>query len=435
MRWALLVSLVASVALGDDHPGRFRRFCTRTDQGRTERGFDCGGALFEAFPSSGAGTTGVCSTTTPTGSKGEALTATRASSATCTKTATGGLVSSGIAVGDLVTVSSNILRQEFDPSGTLGVLIESAGTADDVRPEELDNAAWVATATVTANAATPPNNTNQVSNAEQLSDGSGAAFQGVCQVITTTSATQHTFFVHVRAGTASAAQVTMTGTGSSTGDCSATVTGLSSTTWNILSCTSPAAYAGTLTAVTVCVNVGSVAGDTGTIMAWGTDHKVSAPYRTSYVPGRTNLAATRAVDSGISAAVAANSASGSVAMSVTPAWTSGFGPPSTVIYGARYDGQSLFYYNTLVSAWRINDGSVDCNNSGNLTALTTTRVWGSWAGSFMNVNDGTDTTQCAFDGQWGTPPLTTLLISTIAGSALDGIFSKYCLDVTDTRCR
>ena len=96
--------------------------------------------FFSAFTASGAGTFGACSTTPPTGSKGEALTFTRASSATCSKV---GLATTGIQPGDLVTLTTNQPRVEPDADGVLAVRVESQRTNNFTRSQEWGNAAWV----------------------------------------------------------------------------------------------------------------------------------------------------------------------------------------------------------------------------------------------------------------------------------------------------
>lgn len=132
--------LLASSALADDPSrGRFWRFCSRTDQGRTHRGFQCDDlAFFEAFPASGAGTFGPCSTTAPTGARGETLTATRGSSAMCPKN---GPATTGIQPGDLVLMSTNQPRVSYVGS-LLTYLRESSRTNNVLRSQEIDNAAW-----------------------------------------------------------------------------------------------------------------------------------------------------------------------------------------------------------------------------------------------------------------------------------------------------
>ncbi|MDX2014180.1 MAG: hypothetical protein SFW67_28535 [Myxococcaceae bacterium] len=157
-----LALLMVALAAGDWTPtSRIRESGPARVRGREGVSL----AFFEAFPSSGAGTTGVCSTTAPTGAKGEALTFTRASTAICTKTASGGLATTGIANGDLVSVSSNVIRQEYDANGVLGVRVEESRTNDVLRSQELNNAAWLTSAvgvagpTITADAAVAPDGT------------------------------------------------------------------------------------------------------------------------------------------------------------------------------------------------------------------------------------------------------------------------------------
>lgn len=378
-------------------------------------------AYFEAFPASGAGTTGVCNTTAPTGATGQALTLPRASTATCTKGGAG-LRTTGIADGDLVVMGSGVPRQMVGGDGLLGLLFEKSATNLLLRFIAIDNAAWsdVGTPSLTTGLADPFGGTAAVS----IDDNDGAAFEGRSQAVTVSAGAAHTMSCYVKAGTRAEARITLDGT-------AATLTGLSATTWSIISVTDASSSG---TSITAQVLSGDATGDTGTVIFGGCQVETGS-YFTSINP-TAGTTTTRAVDGGLSAAVAANSASGSVSLTVTPSWSSGAGPVSTVTYGARYDATSLFYFNTLISAWRINDGTTDCTNpSGVLTARTATRVWGAWSGSTMDVNDGVDTTQCAFDGQWGSPPLTTLLVSTAAGHALDGIITGYCFDTTRARCR
>jgi hypothetical protein len=116
-----------------------------------------------------------CACTTPTGAKGEAMTFTRASSGTCLK---GGTLT-GIANGDLVTCSTDQPRvmPGGDGSGGLGLLVEGPRTNVALRSEAFDNAAWshlqnTGSLTVTANAATSPENT---ASAERLQLAATAA--------------------------------------------------------------------------------------------------------------------------------------------------------------------------------------------------------------------------------------------------------------------
>jgi hypothetical protein len=121
-------------------------------------------ALFEFAPASGLGMGAACACATPTGAKGEVVTFTRASSATCLK----GNTTTGIQNGDMVTCGTNQARvmPGGDGSGGLGLLSERSRTNIALRSQEFDNAAvWVPASsvcgaiTITANAATAPDNT------------------------------------------------------------------------------------------------------------------------------------------------------------------------------------------------------------------------------------------------------------------------------------
>ena len=256
------------------------------------------GAFFELAPLSGAGMTAACACAAVTGAKGGAVSWTRGSSAYCkcvAPSAEAALATVGIPAGDMTLCSSNLPRVEND-GAVLGLLVEDALSGQNIaiQAEDFSNIAWTSTATVTANTTAPPS-TNPTSNADTLSDASGAAIQSSCQTISTTSATQFTASVYVTAGTSPR------GASVSRAPAQARATASSSTAisgggaFDRLNCTSPAAYAGTPTAVTVCVEVGTVVGDTGTIIAWGADVKPSSLYLTSYVP-TTTVAVTRSAD-------------------------------------------------------------------------------------------------------------------------------------------
>lgn len=151
---ALAVAQLDAEALCD------RTRCPRARESRPDSARRA--AFFEFAPASGAGMTAACACTTPTGSRGETITITRASSGTCLK----GNTSSSIANGDLVTCSTNQARvmPGGDGTGALGLLVEGARTNDFLRSEEFNNAAWSAsgggfTPTVTADQAIAPDGT------------------------------------------------------------------------------------------------------------------------------------------------------------------------------------------------------------------------------------------------------------------------------------
>lgn len=191
----------------------------------------------------------------PTGAKGEAFSAfVRAGTRGCTNSA---------GLGGQVTANSPCIT-----SGGFGEA--KAVTVDTIRNEELNNAAWTATAAVTADQALAPNG---ILSADQLNDSSGVASQGVvtAAAVGGASLTKHTVQAWVAAGTSTKATLTMTGVGNSAGDCTVTNSAIPSS-GVLLSCTSASAYAAGLTGVLVTLNVGAVAADTGTILVSFIDH-------------------------------------------------------------------------------------------------------------------------------------------------------------------
>ena len=231
-------------------------------------------AFFEAFPASGAGTFGACSTTPPTGAKGETLSFARTGAATCTRTATGGLATTGIADGDLSEMSGNQARVEYDSSGVLGLLVEALGVNVLPRFIEFANATWadVGTPTLTGSQTSPFTGTYATS-AVLFSDNDGAAFEGRSQPITVTAGAAYFGYCFVKAGTATSARIVLDGT-------AATITGLSSSTWSIVEVADVSASAAS---VTLEVDVGSTTATTGTVTFGGCDVKAGTR-RTSIVP-------------------------------------------------------------------------------------------------------------------------------------------------------
>lgn len=153
MKSLLVVVALAYVTPADDCP----RTGGRCQLQRNARSGSL--AFFEFAPASGAGMGSACACTAITGAKGETVTFTRTGDATCSR---GGLATTGIANGDLVTCAGNLPRVERQSDGTLALRVESSRTNQALRSEEFNNAAWgsssvgVAVPTITANAATSP---------------------------------------------------------------------------------------------------------------------------------------------------------------------------------------------------------------------------------------------------------------------------------------
>lgn len=430
----LLAALAASPIQPGGIPGHSDGRC-RLTRNRMDR--TCGSddaPAFEFAPASGAGLSAACACTTATGSRGESLGFTRTSSAYCVK----GPIDTGIAVGDLVQCSSGITRiGAGDSSGVLGLWMENFTTNVLVRSEEFDNAAWTSTATVTANAATSPANTVT---ADQLSDVSGAALQTSCQTLVTGSLTADAAGVYVRAGTATGATITMTGTGNSVGNCSATISGLSATTWTRLQCGSVAAYTAGLTAVTVCVGVGVAAGDTGTIMAWGAQlEQVAASAGsvvTSYIPtvavGVVRQADVTALSSALIAGVASR---GSAAATYVLQWQSGMGPGAQNA-GLIAGGSStrFLYLGGGTTSVRVFDETNEIIRAQTALQFVARRASSSWTGATLTAYDqtGGTSTAGAFDGTMNTSAFTIGLVPGIG--TVSGVIKLVCIDPDPTRC-
>ena len=426
-----LALLAASPIQPGGIPGHSDGRCRET---RTRRDRACSpGAIFEFAPASGAGMTAECACTAPAASTGQTITSfVRGSSAYCTK----GPLATGIDVGDLVQCTANQpLVTAGDASGVSGLLVERAATNDCLQSQTLENAAWTSLATVTANAALAPDNTLT---AEQLSDVSAVAVQGSTQVIATTAARQHAFGCYVRAGTATSATISMTGTDSATGDCAATFTGLSSTTWARLQCGSPSAYAGTLTAVSVFVGVGSVAADTGTLFVWGCQHESDAvsaqPFVTSYVP-TVATSATRSATTFQWSGVLSTPINIAVVNQGSTAATyvlQGLPPVGSLVYVGN--AGRLLYFDTGFLA--MYDGTTGPLRASGATAFVARRAASSWSGATQTVFDVTGglSSSAAFDGTMASDGTFNTGYS-VASGQLNGVIKQVCLSSNPGFCR
>jgi len=451
VRALFLLALASLTAQADDHRGRFERFCSRTDQGRTNRGFLCDSyAFFEAFPASGAGTFGACSTTPPTAAKGEVLTFTRASNGTCTKTATGGLATTGIADGDLVVLSSNQPRVEYDSGGVLGLLVEASRTNSILRSQEIDNVAWGSNASGVAgptlngaNAATAPDGTVT---AEDYSFPAVASTQyslrSQSAACPASSSVTVTIFVK---GVSSADTVrqcleTSTGVFSCSGPC-ASATG----SWTRCSFSATTGVGGGKYYVgNGDINAG-VSNAATRLYLWGAQCEAGA-YATSYIPTGAGTA-TRVVESAAFNTPLPAGNVGSIAASVNSVWssnTNGSGFPLAVASStsATTAGPDLLFLNSPGSngtTWRCIAG----NAAGGLfntpdVALGSgpqRRGWcesgatvtGEWNGTAMTASAATSGTFNA--GAY-------LHVGQIGGGyQIDGIVSRICRDPSPSRCR
>lgn len=296
MRGLLAIALL--VGLTAEAQGRFKRF-SRCPQGRSDRGLLCDDyAFFEAAPASGAGMGAACACTAITGAKGEPITWSRTGSATCNKQ---GLATTGLADGDLVECGTDLPRVE-PSSGVLGPEADTGATNVLLRFIATDNVLWanVGTPTGPTTGVTSPWTGARSTSAVTWGDDDALALEGRSQTVTVSAATQYTMSCWVKAGTATAATVSLDGT-------TASLTGLSSSTWRLLSVTDASSSG---VAISAQVLVGSVVGDTGTI-TWGGCQVETGPIATPMIP--TDAVAASRNEEGGSAAVALPGGAGCIA--------------------------------------------------------------------------------------------------------------------------
>jgi hypothetical protein len=365
---------------------------------------------FEFAPVDGGLGTTPCQCVNPTGAKGEALTMARTGVASCLKS---DAFASGIAPGDMVWCPTNTARLAYadTTSHQLGLWAERTKTNACLRSTELDDAAWVSVATVTAD--TTPGLDGGV-NADTLTDASALAVEGSTQAITTASLTRFSWSCFVMAGTANSATMSVTGVGDSTGDCSATATSLSTTTYTRIGCNSAAAYAGALSAVGVFVGVGSTVGVTGTLIVTGCQLEVGTlGFPSSFI--HTEASAVVRNGDNLSyalpapyAAPATTVAVGCTRACIRPAyWSVGSttGQPGSAIYTGS-SGRGLYRSNGFGTGTTMlwNDGTSEDGYPTNPTfSASSSACYVSWfAGSarLLTVVGGTATAG-AYDGTWG----------------------------------
>lgn len=191
MRWLSLLVLVSLTAGADDRRGRFERFCGRSAQGRSSRGLLCDDyAFFEAFPASGAGTTTACSTTPPTGAKGEALTFSRASVAECYSNDGQTLTQVGV---NVPAISSGVVTSTW-----MGIWTEQSRDNEAVYSRDLSQAAWVKTSMTCAKTAT---GMRADANGASTCTASGAGGTVLQTLVTAASTRTTSFHVKRRTGT------------------------------------------------------------------------------------------------------------------------------------------------------------------------------------------------------------------------------------------
>lgn len=442
MRTSALLALVL-VALPAEAQGRFDRFCSRSASGRSDRGFQCAAmAYFEAFPASGAGTTTACSTTAPTGAKGEALTFTRASSGTCTKTAAGGLATTGIADGDLVVLSTNVARVEYDSAGTLGLLVEAERTNSCLHSEEIDNAAWVKRVanTVWANDAGAPDGT-QTADAV-FAAATGADVTGIYQTMIPVGASSCSWYARSATpsdgGTAQPGIIDIT-TDNGAGTFACTTCSYVADSWSL--CTRSLTVVGAGGSLMLgndsrVATCGNPARPSQDFLLWGVQCELGA-YATSYIP-TTTVAMARAAEVSTVNGSTFPTATYCIGATIETEWS--VAQNAGVVEGqvGAASGVGFFLTAGFVRAQNLTagaDNSLDYTftPTAGVPVRLTTRNDGNNQSTYKNgVLVAGPTAKTHADSPWSTT--TGIGYSPALPAALSGIITRVKVDSDVTRC-
>lgn len=405
------------------------------------------GAFFEAFGTNARGVAGVCSTTAPTGAKGEALTFTRGSTATCTKTATGGgLATTGIANGDLVVLSSNVARVEYDSAGTLGLLVEQSRTNSCLRSEQINDAAWIpqnsvsALPVITADQAVAPDGATTADRVQIAACPSATNFSLVQSSGSVQTSTTGSLYVKgVSSGGTLGVALNSAG-----GPNGFTACAFTNTSWT--RCVVSATGAAATTAIYFgCGNgvVGMTSTGAADVYVWGGDLENGA-YATSYIP-TTSAAVTRSAD----AAYFATSLSTAAGFSQAHSFTLESPNPAEAFTGAAG------VYADALNRTQLSQSSTNAlgfdifSTSGNKSAFNVPGAWAGnttyrVAGSYSGAGASSTVSQYLAGVLQNTSAtgLTSAFTITQYGMSLNSpwntgnaIYSRLCLDPSQTRCR
>lgn len=241
-------------------------------------------------------------------------------------------VSSPAAINDTL-LTSVVANKPCVESGALRV--EPSGTNLLLRSEELDNAAWLDSATPTVTANSWDFGTGSATG-ETIDDNDAASSEGRAQTFATATTGTYTVSCYFRSDTLTTARLLINATGTApTGNTTCTFTGLSSVT-SRQSCTA-ALSASPMTGVLVAPFPGSLASDTGSIKVGGCQLETGS-VATSYIPTAGATASRAAQTTTVPKPAGLSTTEGSAKVCVTPAFT---GTNPVAVRSLFLDGNAL----------------------------------------------------------------------------------------------
>jgi hypothetical protein len=334
------------------------------------------------------------------GTRGESITTTRASVATCTAPGDG----DGDGANDISVLPNN--RPCITClGGACGVYTEPSETNSLKSSEALDSADWSdnAAGTCSTTANTWDFGTGALSG-ETLTDGDAAVSCGRKQSVTTSATGAWTLSCYLKAGTASNARLYVTvagGTGTTT--CSAVP--LTST---VTRATCPITAGAGVTSLTGGVVVGANGADTGTVLAGGCQlEQNGTTLATTYIPTTTATVTRSGVKHEFSTPAALSRTEGCARLTLTPIWT-GNQPVVANVRVLAFASTSSSYLPNGGAGVYLTDGSTVTTSTTSFAATNpkTYRLWWSGARTLYGVDTITEgvassgtvfTTLAAFD--------------------------------------